>query len=100
MTAAAPSGAPSAGADLLSVVDLSCEIQTAAGPVRPSQELLGAARQEIGTRCGLIDSSAWSFLWVVDFPMCEKTDEGGWTAIHHPSNSALKYRPRTSDSAE
>jgi peptide/nickel transport system ATP-binding protein len=35
MTAAAPSGAPSAGADLLSVVDLSCEIQTAAGPVRP-----------------------------------------------------------------
>jgi aspartyl-tRNA synthetase len=61
----------------------------AAGPVRPSQELLGAARLEIGARCGLIDSSAWSFLWVVDFPMFEETDEGGWTAIHHPFTSPL-----------
>ncbi len=61
----------------------------AAGAAHASQELLGAARLEIGARCGLIDSTAWSFLWVVDFPMFEETDEGGWTAIHHPFTSPL-----------
>jgi aspartyl-tRNA synthetase len=61
----------------------------AAGVARPSQELLGAARLEIGNRCGLIDTSAWSFLWVVDAPMFEETDQGGWTAVHHPFTSPL-----------
>ena len=61
----------------------------AAGAARPSQELLGAARLEIGNRRGLIDTSAWSFLWVVDAPMFEETDEGGWTAVHHPFTSPL-----------
>src|SRR6201988_1187938 len=46
----------------------------AAGAARASQELLGAARLEIGNRCALIDTSAWSFLWVVDAPMFEQTD--------------------------
>ena len=59
------------------------------GAARPAQELLGAARLEIGNRCGLIDASAWSFLWVVDAPMFEETDEGGWTAVHHPFTSPL-----------
>ena len=61
----------------------------AAGTARLAQELLGAARLEIGNRCGLIDTSAWSFLWVVDAPMFEETDEGGWTAVHHPFTSPL-----------
>ena len=61
----------------------------AAGAARPSQELLGAARLEIGNRCGLIDTARWSFLWVVDAPMFEETDEGGWTAVHHPFTSPL-----------
>ena len=56
----------------------------AAGDIRSSQALLGAARLEIGERCNLINKSAWEFLWVVDAPMFEKTDEGGWTAVHHP----------------
>ena len=43
----------------------------AAGAAHASQELLGAARLEIGNRGGLIDDSAWSFLWVVDAPMFE-----------------------------
>ncbi|HEY1698099.1 MAG TPA: aspartate--tRNA ligase [Trebonia sp.] len=59
----------------------------AAGERQASQELLGAARLEIGRRCELIDESKWSFLWVVDFPMFEQTDDGGWTAIHHPFTS-------------
>ncbi|WP_300610372.1 aspartate--tRNA ligase [Trebonia sp.] len=61
----------------------------AAGAAAASQELLGAARLEIGRRCGLVDESAWSFLWVVDAPMFEETDEGGWTPVHHPFTAPL-----------
>lgn len=50
---------------------------------REAQELLGAARVEIAGRVGLVDESAWAFCWVVDAPMFEPTDEGGWTAVHH-----------------
>jgi len=56
----------------------------AAGERASSQSLLGAARLEIGKRCDLIDSSKWEFVWVVDAPMFEPTDNGGWTAVHHP----------------
>jgi aspartyl-tRNA synthetase len=70
----------------------------AAGPVRPSRALLGAARLEIGRRCGLIDDTAWSFVWVVDAPLFEPADEataagdvavgsGAWTAVHHAFTS-------------
>ena len=56
----------------------------AAGDRVASQNLLGAVRNEIGKRCGLINEGAWEFLWVVDAPMFEPTDGGGWTAVHHP----------------
>jgi aspartyl-tRNA synthetase len=61
----------------------------AAGNITPSQELLGAARLEIGRRCALIDESAWSFLWVVDAPMFTRDGEGGWTSVHHPFTAPL-----------
>jgi len=56
----------------------------AAGERASSQQLLGAARLEIGKRCNLISQGAWEFVWVVDAPMFEPTDNGGWTAVHHP----------------
>ena len=56
----------------------------AAGERASSQQLLGAARLEIGKRGNLIAQGAWEFLWVVDAPMFEPTDNGGWTAVHHP----------------
>jgi aspartyl-tRNA synthetase len=59
----------------------------AANERREAQELLGAARIEIAKRSGLIDESTWAFCWVVDAPMFEKTDDGGWTAVHHPFTS-------------
>jgi aspartyl-tRNA synthetase len=66
----------------------------AAGPVKQSRALLGAARLEIGRRGGLIDDSAWSFVWIVDAPLFEPVAEavahgevavghGAWTAVHH-----------------
>lgn len=56
----------------------------AAGERTVSQNLLGALRLEIGRRCNLIPEGKWEFLWVVDAPMFEPTDNGGWTAVHHP----------------
>jgi aspartyl-tRNA synthetase len=61
----------------------------AAGTVTEARALLGAARLEIGARCGLIDPDAWAFIWVVDAPMFEEDGEGGWTAVHHPFTSPL-----------
>src|SRR4051794_30399931 len=69
-----------------------------AGPVKSSRALLGAARLEIGRRCGLVDETAWSFVWVVDAPLFEPADEataagdvavgsGAWTAVHHAFTS-------------
>lgn len=56
--------------------------------------LLGAARNEIAQRLDLIEPDSWSFVWVVDAPMFEPTDDaqaagdvavgsGAWTAVHH-----------------
>jgi aspartyl-tRNA synthetase len=64
----------------------------AAGHPSDARSLLGAARGEIARRCGLVDESAWSFVWVVDAPMFErirddKGNEQGWTAVHHPFTS-------------
>ena len=70
----------------------------AAGATKASRALLGAARLEIGRRCGLVDESAWSFLWVVDAPLFEPAADavaagdvavgaGAWTAVHHAFTS-------------
>ncbi|TWF80952.1 aspartyl-tRNA synthetase [Pseudonocardia hierapolitana] len=64
----------------------------AAGHPSDARDLLGAARGEVARRCGLVDESAWSFVWVVDAPMFErirddKGNELGWTAVHHPFTS-------------
>ncbi|MBE6484015.1 MAG: aspartate--tRNA ligase [Actinomycetaceae bacterium] len=69
----------------------------AAGEPTASRELLGAARLEIGQRCGLIDPNAWAFTWVVDAPLfkpaAQAQAEGdvalgsAWTAVHHAFTS-------------
>lgn len=56
----------------------------AAGERTASLNLLGAVRLEIGRRCNLIDDSRWEFVWIVDAPMFEPIENGGWTAVHHP----------------
>ncbi len=70
----------------------------AAGERTASQNLLGAARDEIARRCGLIDENSWSFVWVVDAPLFKPASEakaegdvavgeGAWTAVHHAFTS-------------
>jgi aspartyl-tRNA synthetase len=47
--------------------------------------VLGALRLHLGRELGLIDESAWRFVWITDFPMFEwDEDDGRWTAVHHP----------------
>ncbi|WP_286064586.1 aspartate--tRNA ligase [Faecalibaculum rodentium] len=46
---------------------------------------LGALRNEIASIMGLKKKDEFSFLWVVDFPMFEwSEEENRWTACHHP----------------
>ncbi|MCV7530820.1 aspartate--tRNA ligase [Micrococcus luteus] len=79
----------------------------AAGKPKESRALLGAARVEIGRRCGLFTDAGdgvaakdadWAFAWVVDAPMFEPAADavasgdvavgaGAWTAVHHAFTS-------------
>jgi aspartyl-tRNA synthetase len=81
----------------------------AAGAPKPARGLLGAARLEIGRRGGLIDESAWRFVWVVDAPLFEPASEataagdvavgsGAWTAVHHAFTSPKPESMDTFDS--
>ena len=50
-----------------------------------TSRVLGALRTRLGQELGLVDESAWKFLWVTDFPMFEWDEEAGrWSAVHHP----------------
>jgi aspartyl-tRNA synthetase len=50
-----------------------------------TSRVLGALRLHLGRELGLIDESAFTFLWVYDFPMFERDDDTArWTAVHHP----------------
>ncbi len=47
--------------------------------------VLGALRSHLGESLGLIDEDAFQFIWVMDFPMFEwSEDEAHWGAVHHP----------------
>ncbi|WP_029069741.1 aspartate--tRNA ligase [Jonesia quinghaiensis] len=67
----------------------------AAGKTDECRSLLGAARNEIGSRTGLIDEDAWAFVWVVDAPLFKPSGQdddvdlgsSAWTAVHHAFTS-------------
>jgi aspartyl-tRNA synthetase len=45
---------------------------------------LSALRLELAARFDLIPADLHHPVWIVDWPMFETTDDGGFTAIHHP----------------
>jgi aspartyl-tRNA synthetase len=50
-----------------------------------TSRVLGALRVHLAERLGLVDETAWAWLWVTDFPMFEWDEaEGRWGAVHHP----------------
>ena len=70
----------------------------AAGDAKTSRALLGAARDEIAQRLGLIKEGEWAFTWIVDAPLFEPAADAkasgdvalghsAWTAVHHAFTS-------------
>ena len=50
-----------------------------------TSRVLGALRTKLGEELGLIDETAWAWVWITDFPMFEwDEDEQRWGAVHHP----------------
>ena len=70
----------------------------AAGDAKSSRALLGAARDEIAQRLGMIKEGEWAFTWIVDAPLFEPAADAkasgdvalghsAWTAVHHAFTS-------------
>lgn len=56
-----------------------------------TNDALAAVRLKLGTKLNLIDSTKYNFLWVVEFPMFEYSEEHQkYIAMHHPFTSPLK----------
>ena len=51
---------------------------------RVASESLGVLRERLGEALGLVDKSAHYAVWVHEFPLVERTPEGGWTFAHNP----------------
>jgi aspartyl-tRNA synthetase len=45
---------------------------------------LGVVRERLGIELGMADTTRHHALWVTDFPLVERTPEGGWTFAHNP----------------
>src|SRR5204863_5474773 len=80
------------------IVKFLSEAELAALAVHPGETLLFAAdgwpatsrvlsalRLQLGRELGLVDESAFTFLWVTDFPMFDwDEEEQRFGAVHHP----------------
>ena len=57
----------------------------AVGSSQQTSKVLGEIRLRLARALGLIDESRFEFLWVVDFPLLEWSEENGrFVACHHP----------------
>ncbi len=57
----------------------------AVGSSAQTSKVLGEIRLRLARALGLIDESRFEFLWVVDFPLLEWSEENGrFVACHHP----------------
>lgn len=55
-------------------------------------DAMGALRIKLGHDRQLL-TCAWAPLWIVDFPMFEKNDQGQWSPLHHPFTSPKNLDP-------
>ncbi|MGE6647756.1 aspartate--tRNA ligase [Shewanella colwelliana] len=55
-------------------------------------EAMGALRLKVGEDFDLLQGD-WKPLWVVDFPMFERTSDGGLHAMHHPFTAPSNMSP-------
>lgn len=83
--------AKNATADFLSAVAKKCGVEKgdlvffgASSDFVKAVEPLGQVRLALGDKFELKNPDEFSYLWVVDFPMFEKKDDGSVGAMHHP----------------
>ncbi len=58
------------------------------GPWQKALTILGTLRLEMANRHNLIDNDQWRFVWIVDFPLLEYSEEEKrFVAVHHPFTS-------------
>ena len=63
--------------------------------------VLGALRLELGEQLELIDKNKFNFLWVVEFPQFEWSDEQNrFLAMHHPFTMPMEEDIKYIDSNE
>ena len=58
-------------------------------PLR-ANAILSRLRSDLGTRLGRVDDRPWDALFVVDFPVFEKDENGGLTYVHQPFVAPLE----------
>ena len=56
-------------------------------------DAMGALRLKLGRDLGLTRLNEWQPLWVIDFPMFERDEEGNLAAMHHPFTSPKDFSP-------
>jgi len=61
-----------------------------AGDFKTANKALDAVRQELGRMLKLIKPGELYPAWVIDFPLFEKTDKGGWSFSHNPFSMPKK----------
>ncbi|MDY4595114.1 MAG: aspartate--tRNA ligase [[Pasteurella] aerogenes] len=61
-------------------------------------DAMGALRLKLGRDLGLTQLDQWAPLWVIDFPMFERDEEGNLAAMHHPFTSPRDFTPEQLES--
>jgi aspartyl-tRNA synthetase len=56
----------------------------AAGDEAGVARVLGGLRVHLGRELGLAEGATDAFHWILDFPLFEESEYGGWTFLHHP----------------
>ncbi|MDL0109603.1 aspartate--tRNA ligase [Campylobacter felis] len=78
------------GEEDLKELEKRCELEVGdvvffgAGVKKVVLDYMGRFRLFLAEELKLLDPSILEFLWVVDFPMFEKNDDGSYSAMHHP----------------
>ena len=62
-----------------------------ADDARITNDALGNLRNHLGQKLGLVDTTAFNFVWITHFPMFEyNPDEKRYEALHHPFTAPLE----------
>lgn len=61
-----------------------------AGDYKTANKALDAVRQELGRMLNLVKPKELHPAWVIDFPLFEKTEKGGWSFSHNPFSMPKK----------